>query len=318
MTDPTQFIAPPRTEYDYSPLDLAPPGQRRRRQLVVGIVGILAVIVIAAAVVFGYILLKGGDDDNKGPSQQDQLAAAQTVVAQNAARTGTPETDEVAQTDPTVTTAASGADGATDPTKPSTTTTGQAGASNPTPKPTSTTVAGPSLGSLQKLLPAANLMPQGLDTPTDNSKDEKAVVDALGGSRTAQQNLDKWGWSGNAAIEYTASDSSALVPDAVTDVSVSIHGFSTAGDAQDALTFFSDVLLNQSSDGTWTEATDPKVGSKSRMMTQSIDNGDGTTTTNVALYVSDGRVLYRIGGSASNGGDPTDAIIQLATTLLGS
>src|SRR5690606_36825441 len=44
--DPSAFVAPPRTDYDYSPLDLAPPGQRRRRQIIAGVIGALAVILI--------------------------------------------------------------------------------------------------------------------------------------------------------------------------------------------------------------------------------------------------------------------------------
>ena len=90
--DPTAYIAPARTEYDYSPLDLAPPGQRRRRQLVAAAVGGLSVVLLGAIIFFSFLLLR----DEKAPSQNDDLLAAQTQVA-NAAATVSANQTVVAQ-----------------------------------------------------------------------------------------------------------------------------------------------------------------------------------------------------------------------------
>jgi hypothetical protein len=42
-------------------------------------------------------------------------------------------------------------------------------------------------------------------------------------------------------------------------------------------------------------------------------NEDGST--NVALYIQDGTVLYRIGGNSATG-DPTQDIVDMGTALL--
>src|SRR5690606_36977449 len=88
--DPTTIVAPPRADYDYSPLDLAPPGQRRRRQLVAAVLGGLVMLLLVAAVVFAYLLLRdeGEPDDNN----ENSLAAAQTEVARSRATVSAQET----------------------------------------------------------------------------------------------------------------------------------------------------------------------------------------------------------------------------------
>jgi hypothetical protein len=64
--EPGGYTAPPRTDYDYSPLDLAPPGQRRRRQIIAGVIGALAVILIGVLIVSGWMLLRDDDPDDNG------------------------------------------------------------------------------------------------------------------------------------------------------------------------------------------------------------------------------------------------------------
>ncbi|MGC4105267.1 MAG: hypothetical protein QM753_02780 [Thermomicrobiales bacterium] len=292
------FIAPPRTEYDYSPLDLAPPAQRRKRQLVGGIIAALAVIVIGALAVFGYLLLR----DDK-PSEAELLAPTQTAIAQFQATStaqvaqndpGTPSVNETA-TSPAETQAAG---------QPTT-----AAATQSTQQPASAG-AGPTQAELNALLPSADALPvTGLDVVQDTSLTEAEIVGQLGDSRTAEQNLEKWGWSGNASRSFSAADPSALDPAATTNVVVSVHGFNSPESAKAALTFFSDVLANLG----YEEVDAPKLGDSVRML--KIPNEDGST--NVALYVAKGNVLYRIGGS-SVGGDPTDVVTQVAESMFGT
>ncbi len=304
--DPTGFIAPPRTEYDYSPLDLAPPGQRRRRQLVAGVIGIFALLLIGAIGVFGYLLLR---DDS--PDTRPNVAATQTALAQQEASLEARQT-EVANLAPKAT----GTPGENAGTAAGTNEQVDAGATKESTKPaptatTSAASAGPTVDQLKALLPDKSIMPIGLDTVTDIGLDEAAVVAALASNPGAQENLDKWGWSGNAGASYAVSDPSSLDPTATIAITVSVHGFATDTFAADALTFYSNALVN--ADGSWHESTAPALGGKARLLTQTLEDG----TTNVALYVQKGNALYRIGGS-SPGGDPTQSVLQVATQMLGS
>ncbi|MGI8486885.1 MAG: hypothetical protein ACR2OU_21830 [Thermomicrobiales bacterium] len=305
--DPTGFIAPPRTEYDYSPLDLAPPGQRRRRQLVAGVIGIFALLLIGAIGVFGYLLLR---DDS--PDTRPNVAATQTALAQQEASLEARQT-EVANLAPKAT----GTPGENAGTAAGTNEQVDAGAAatkeSTKPAPTATTSAasaGPTVDQLKALLPDKSIMPIGIDTVAEKSLDEPAVVAALASNPGAQENLDKWGWSGNVGADYSASDPASLDPSATTVITVSLHGFGSDAFAADAVTFYSDALTKV--DGSWQEASTPALGGKARLLTQTLEDG----TTNVALYVQKGNVLYRIGGS-SPGGDPTQSVLQVATQMLG-
>jgi len=307
--DPTAFIAPPRTEYDYSPLDLAPPGQRRRRQLVAGVIGVFALLLIGAIAVFGYLLLR---DDS--PNANPNVAATQTALAQQQASLEARQT-EVANLAPKATGTPQGSAGtaAGTGTNGETTTRTEPTRTQPTTAPTqaAATTAGPTIDQLKALLPSDSIMPVGLDTVADIGLDETRVVTALSSNPGAQENLNKWGWSGNVGSSYSASDPGSLDPTATTAITVSIHGFGSDAFAADALTFFSDALVN--TDGSWQESTAPALGGKGRLLTQKLEDG----TTNVALYVQKGNVLYRIGGS-SPGGDPTEGVLQVATQMFGS
>jgi hypothetical protein len=54
------------------------------------------------------------------------------------------------------------------------------------------------------------------------------------------------------------------------------------------------------------------MGENSRILTMTDESGGVI----VALYVQQGNVLYRFGGYAPSGGDPTEDVIALATATL--
>ena len=307
--DPASFIAPSRTDYDYSPLDLAPSGQRRRRQFVAATIGGLTVLLLGAIAVFGYLLLR--DEPTNG--DQSEVIAAQTEVAQQRATLSAQETI-VAQAAAEQTAVAQGP-GATSAATPPVATEppAEAPAAGATQPPATTRADAPAANTAQTpeelaaLLPGADAVPAGLDAAADTELDQAGVVEALGGGRPAEQNLETWGWTGNAQRVFSPSDPEALEADATTFLSASVHGFATPAAAAEALPFFSDILV----DGGWEEVEAPNLGDAARML-QTV-NEDGST--NVALYIQDGTVLYRIGGS-STGGDPTQDVTDLATSIL--
>lgn len=305
-------MVPPRTDYDYSPLDLAPPGQRRRRQLVAAAVGGLSVLLLGAIAVFGYLLLRDepADDDNQLFAAQTEAAefrstaaAAETVVARAAAEQTAQVQGGAGATPPPTDSAAA------PPPEEGGAETPAAAATRPPAEPTANAASDAALTpeELTALLPAEDAAPAGLDIVENTTRDQAGVVEALGGSRQAEQNLETWGWTGNVERAFTPSDPEALEAGATYGLVVSIHGFATPDAAAEALPFFSEILV----EGGYEEAEAPNLGDNARLL-QTV-NEDGATT--VALYIQNGTVLYRIGG-ASTGGDPTADITDMATALL--
>jgi hypothetical protein len=286
--DPGAFVAPPRTDYDYSPLDLAPPGQRRRRQVIAGVIGALAVVLVGALIVFGWMLLRDDDPTDDGTNIAAVATESPAVTTGGAAEgaVSTPPAD----TAPT--------EAAAQPTQPV----------SPTPTPPSqapavdTTEAG-----LTALLPDPAIAPAGFDAGTDSTNDFAAVVGAIGGNRQAEQNLTDWGWTANVSRAFN----NTAPTDGSTDALLaSLHGFKDAPSAAAALTFYADYLASAGA----SDVEAPALGESARMLSTTDEAGN----VSVSLYVQQGPVLYRFWGVASAGGDPTQAVIDLATQTLAS
>jgi hypothetical protein len=282
--DPGAFVAPPRTDYDYSPLDLAPPGQRRRRQVIAGVIGALAVVLIGVLAVSGWMLLRDdepADDDNNLVA----VATESPVATEDAAAEGTP-TVESAPTE----------DAAAQPTQDV----------SPTPTPqTEGPVVDTSEAGLTALLPQPAFVPAGFDGGTDSTADVTSVVGAIGGNRQAEQNLTDWGWTANVSRVFN----NTAPTDGSTDALLaSLHGFADAPSAAAALTYFADFLATTGP----TDVEAPALGDSARMLTVTDETGN----VQVSLYVQQGPVLYRFWGVASPGGDPTQDVINFATQTL--
>jgi len=324
--DPTAFIAPPRTEYDYSPLDLAPPGQRRRRQLVAAAVGGLSVVLLGAIIFFSFLLLR----DEDAPTQNDDLLAAQTQVANDAATVSANQTvvaqaasDQTAEAqalnpdatmEPTAEEAVSGetppAADETPPVEAPPATGGETPASDePEEAPNLSGDGSLTEAQLMELLPVSEQMPVALTSTADDSRTQEDVVDALGGGRPAETNLIDWGWTGNVERQFNVADPANADPASTTNISVSVHGFGSSTAAAEALPYFSDVLVNTAG---YTELDAPELGDSIRLLTMTNELGESF----VALYAQDGSVMYRIGGFSPTG-DPAQDVVDLATELLG-
>jgi len=264
--------------------------------------GLLSAVLVAA-IVFAFLVLRdpGGGDDESDLS----LLATQAMQTAEARAASTPDATELAAEETEAAGETAGGPSATAGLDDA----GQQAAVQPTQPPADAAAgAGPTSDELIAMLPSADMLPvTGLEQQPDSTLTKEDVIAALGGSRDAETKLNTWGWSGNAQRNFTAPDPAALAPDATTDITVSLHGFSSDQAAAEALTYYSDVLANSG----FQEVEVGDIGATNRMLVQPQQDGG----TNVALYIQQGPVLYRIGGY-SPGGDPTTNVVSVAQAVI--
>jgi len=103
--------------------------------------------------------------------------------------------------------------------------------------------------------------------------------------------LDTWGWQANATRTYVLADGAIAPETGLTFLYVSVHQFDSAGSAAEALTYFSDELVQ----GGFADADVTAVGETTRGLIQTTDTG----VENGALYVQQGSFLLRVGTSGA-------------------
>lgn len=281
--DPSAFVAPPRAEYDYSPLDLQPPGQRRKRQIIAGIIGALVVVAIGALIVAGWMALRD-DDTDVNP---------------------TPENNRVAELNSTPTEAA--ATGNTTPAAAETSTTAAA----PAPQPTATTAAAVTIydaTSIRTTLPVVESMPGTFTEGGDSPQDLNAVTEALGGSSEVQTMLADTGWQAAMTRSFTSSDPAAT---GTNRINVSSHAFKDEASAQVALPQYATILEGYG----WEPIEGEQLGDGSRTL---VFTDPATGEDAVTIYVVDGQLLYRVFAIGPSGFDSTPNAIHVVNQLLGS
>ena len=161
---------------------------------------------------------------------------------------------------------------------------------------------------LLAFLPTQEQVPAGLVLADEAERSKADVVASLGGSDEASQLLDDWGWSGNAFREYIAAED-AVAPGGTTYLNVSVHRFSDAESAANALVFFSDqVVLQQGLQ----EVEAPAIGETARLL---FGSPDGVPLA--VLYAQEGPIMYRIGGSTNAAeSDPSAEVLAVANAII--
>jgi hypothetical protein len=164
---------------------------------------------------------------------------------------------------------------------------------------------------LLDLLPTQEQVPAGMILSDEAERSKADVVQALGGTDEAAQHLEDWGWSGNAYRDFIVPDGGQPPPTGTTFINASVHRFADAASAANALVFFSDqVILEQGLQ----EVEAPAIGESARLL-QGSPNG----VPLAILYVQNGPIMYRIGGSTSAAeGDPTTDVLSVATAIMPS
>lgn len=285
--DPAAFVAPPRMEYDYSPLDLQPPGQRRKRQVIAGIIGALVVVAIGALIVAGWMAIRGDDDEvDPTPPVNDRVAELNSTPDDTTTDGDTTET-----TDGTA--AANDA-----PTEPPT-------QAPPTPTAPAATVYDET--SIAGVLPVVESMPGPFQEVGILPQDLQAVTDALGGGPEIETLLSTNGWQAGMSKTFESTDPATT---GSTQIVVSAHAFKDDASAQAMLPEFDTILQNFG----WTSVPMDPVGDGSAMLTWT-DAETGNTA--VTVYFVDGQIVYRVAVYGPPDFDSTENAMHVVNQILG-
>lgn len=281
--DPAAFVAPPRVEYDYSPLDLQPPGQRRKRQIIAGIIGALVVVAIGALIVAGWMALRDDEkdpNDTPGNDRVAELTASPTAESSDSGQQGTPGAESTTPAETTL-----------PPTAP------------PTEPPAATVY---DATSIRTALPVVESMPGTFVEAGDTPYTFEDVVGNLGGEPAIETMLTNLGWQASMQRNYTSSDPATT---GTTGITVSVHAFKDEVSAQSALVEYSTILGSIG----WTPVEAEQYGGGSRMLTWT----DPTTgDQSVSIYVVDGNLLYRVMATGPADFDSTENAVWVVNQIL--
>lgn len=285
--DPAAFVAPPRMEYDYSPLDLQPPGQRRKRQVIAGIIGALVVVAIGALIVAGWMALREDDDNGTPNGDNNRVAELTATVAAN--------TDDDNSNSNEVASTPGASDQATEPPT----------LIPPTPTPSVTIY---DANSIRTELPVVESMPGPFVEDGDLQQDLEYVTNALGGGESVENMLAANGWQAAMSRTFVSNDTATT---GSTVIVVSVHAFQDNASAQAALPEFDTILQGYQ----WTSVEMEQMGDGSRMLVWTDpESGDDAVT----IYVVDGQLLYRVYVAGPSGFDSTPNAIHVVNQLVGS
>lgn len=162
---------------------------------------------------------------------------------------------------------------------------------------------------LLDLLPTQDQVPAGMILSDEAERSKEEVLQALGGGGEAAQLLEDWGWSGNAYRDFIVPEDGVPPPTGTTFINTSVHRFADAESAANALVYYSDVVVNEQG---LQEVEAPAIGESARLL-QGAPGG----VPLAILYVQQGPILYRLGGSTSSAeGDPTTDVLSVATAII--
>jgi hypothetical protein len=150
-------------------------------------------------------------------------------------------------------------------------------------------------------------LPDGFSVVAEGDRSEAEVVAALGDTDEAAALIDDWGWEGNTFRDFSFAGEAA--EGETIFYSVSAHRFADAEAADNALTYFSDVLVAVQP----LEDIDVEpVGDAVRAL-----NGAPEGVAFTVLYIRDGPLMWRIAGSSNTAeADPTADVVALAQTVV--
>jgi hypothetical protein len=304
---------PPEYRMTRPPMPIKPRGERGNRWLRYLVVVLLLVIVVGGSA-FAATRCFGGNDDG-GTGETAQVATAPTEQAGAAAGEATPGTDadaEQEQAEPTptpeqseptpteeVAAESNGAEeGQDEPAAPVQPTQPVAAAAQ------SESQSGSAARTADSYLPDAADLDGSWDLSIEGERTREEVGAQLGDDGVDL--LLSWRWRENIYRDFMRANPEAASDD--TDfLSVSVHRFGTADGAVEALDYLADIVVTAQG---LEDLGDVGVGDSSRGL-----QGPGEGANLYVLYVQDGNIVIRLGGSSS-AGDPAAFVNQVAEQLV--
>jgi hypothetical protein len=252
------------------------------------LVAALALVIVIGAVAFAISRARGGDD------QRDNTAASVPTPTAVAAAATTDEPTESGEEPTARPTRTAAAEGEAEPTA----TRRASGSSDSS-----------DAASARSLLPGLSDLPEAFERTEDDRRTLEQVVAGFGDPDEASQLLQEWGWEENAYRTFQIPAGADLDPNATSFINVSVHRFGDEEGAASAMAYFVDAVV--AAQGLEEFAVDP-IGDDTVALQGSPDGANLTV-----IYVLWGNFLIRIGGSSVQG-DPSQAVLDLATSILSS
>lgn len=173
----------------------------------------------------------------------------------------------------------------------------------PLPTPTQTVFENPSfLPEFPDILPLDHAACFRIESDGPITFDQ--LLDRLGGTAAAHQRLTEWNWRASANRTYACDDPP---PGDAGWIDVSLHLFSSAAAAQQAVDYFAAVRA----DGTQlSNGTRPQIGDHAVSLAGLAANGNEFT-----IYASEGPLMVRVTGVAPSG-IPFSNVLAVARSIL--
>jgi hypothetical protein len=304
-----------------SPLSpvVSPRGERRSRFIGPILAALLLVLVVGGAA-FAVDKARDGNDSRSAADATSTArsvagvasppATETTAAGDDVAPTPTGETGETAGNTSAVSNEPDDGEAGASPTEAAATNAEEGNASDAEPTATKRAAtkeptARSSGGTVRAadVLPSVNDLPDGFEMTREGELKKADVVAALGEGSEAL--LTEWKWRENAFREFTIEGAD---PETTFFLSVSVHRTGGREGAEKLLDSLADVLASIPG---YEEADVEKIGDQTRALTNTSEGANL-----YALYVRQGSLVFRLGGSSATG-DPSDDVIALAKQLVG-
>jgi len=297
---------PPEYRAMKPPMPIKPRGERGNRWLRYLIAVVMLAVVVGGSA-FAVTRFFGDDDDN--PGTVGQTTAPETELPEVAATDPTPTEDAAGQSQPDGEAEPTATEEPVDEVAEPTEQTSEAQQAAPTEE---VAVAAADTGEeeessserdAQSYLPAVEELDGEWTIQAEGVRTVEEVGLALG--EGGEDALSGFQWSENQFRDFTREGQAA--DDETFFVSVSVHQFGNEEGAGEALDYFSDILV---SGGVYQLAADASVGDASTALAGAQDGANL-----YALYVQDGDVMIRLGGSSLIG-DPAPFVNDVAEFIV--
>ena len=304
---------PPAIGYDpdYSPGQPLTPLRGPRAANILGpLLAVAALAIIIAAAAFIVSQFRGGDDNNDPQPTTIAGAVGSPTTESGDEGDGNPSGAETPAGEDAQSTDESGGDdtdtGPTSTPRINRTPNDSTDDGNPAgDEPTAESGESEPRTRARQWFPSEGDVGEGYTRTDNGTRDAAGVAASFPDPEDAAVKLEEFGWAENAYREFSLSDGGDN--DTIV-VNVSIHRFSSEGNASNALVYFAEG--GQTGSGLATVDDAPELGEESVTLQGATEGGNI-----YVIYVREGRFVFRIGGFSPTG-DPRETTTGVTERIL--